>query len=96
MLYDELERRSACSGQWRGRDSASPPPTPRTALRTILIGLDANLDHSAGGDVAAALSRVYRSMRRKLDEAIAANHEDGFAEVLDGIRTIAEAWRQLR
>ena len=34
-------------------------------------------------------------MRRKLDEAIAANHEDGFAEVLDGIRPIAEAWRQL-
>ena len=44
--------------------------------RAILIGLDVGLDHENGGDVAEALARVYRSMRRKLDNAVAANDAD--------------------
>lgn len=96
MLYDELETAVGVLGSMARQGQRVSATDPAHRARAILIGLDANLDHSAGGDVAAALSRVYRSMRRKLDEAIAANHEGGFAEVLDGIRTIAEAWRQLR
>ena len=96
MLYDELETAVGVLASMVRQGQRISATEPAHRARAILIGLDANLDHSAGGDVAAALSRVYRSMRRKLDEAIAANHEDGFAEVLDGIRTIAEAWRQLR
>lgn len=96
MLYDELETAVGVLGSMARQGQRVSATDPAHRARAILIGLDANLDHSAGADVAAALSRVYRSMRRKLDEAIAANHEDGFAEVLDGIRTIAEAWRQLR
>ena len=96
MLYDELEVAVGVLGAMIRQGQRISATDPAHRARAILIGLDANLDHDAGGEVAATLSRVYRSMRRKLDEAIAANHEDGFAEVLDGIRTIAEAWRQLR
>ena len=96
MLYDELETAVGVLGSMARQGQRVSATDPAHRARAILIGLDANLDHSAGGDVATALSRVYRSMRRKLDEAISTNHEDGFAEVLDGIRTIAEAWRQLR
>jgi flagellar protein FliS len=35
-------------------------------------------------------------MRRKLDEADAANSAEGLVELLDGILTISSAWRQLR
>jgi flagellar protein FliS len=96
MLYDELETAVGVLGSMARQGQRVSATDPAHRARAILIGLDANLDHSAGGEVATALSRVYRSMRRKLDEAIAANHEDGFAEVLDGIRTISAAWRQLR
>ena len=69
---------------------------PARRARTILIGLDANLDRDAGGDVATALSRVYRSMRRKLDDAVSANSAESLDELLNGIVTISSAWRQLR
>ncbi|WP_260583897.1 flagellar protein FliS [Sphingopyxis sp. PET50] len=60
------------------------------------MGLDAGLDHQAGGDVAGALSRVYGSMRRKLDKAVAANSADDLDELLEGVKTVSGAWRQLR
>ena len=69
---------------------------PAHRARTILIGLDVNLDHDAGGDVAVALSRVYRSMRRKLDDAVADNSAEALDELLNGIVTISSAWRQIR
>jgi flagellar protein FliS len=69
---------------------------PAHRARAILIGLDAGLDREAGADVAEALSRVYRSMRRKLDDAVTANSAESLTELLDGILTISSAWRQLR
>ena len=69
---------------------------PANRARAIQIGLDVNLDRDKGGDVATALSRVYRSMRRKLDDAVAANSAEGLSELLEGILTISAAWRQLR
>ena len=69
---------------------------PAHRARTILIGLDVGLDRDAGGDVATALSRVYRSMRRKLDEAVQTNDAQALSEILEGIVTISSAWRQLR
>jgi len=35
-------------------------------------------------------------MRRKLDDAVAANSAEGLSELLEGILTISAAWRQLR
>ena len=96
MLYDELEVAVGVLGAMIRQGQRISATDPAHRARAILIGLDANLDHDAGGEVAATLSRVYRSMRRKLDEAIATNSEESLSELLEGIQTISSAWRQLR
>ena len=95
MLYDELETAIGVLGAMVRQGQRISATDPAHRARAILIGLDAGLDHEAGGDVAGALSRVYRSMRRKLDEAVMANSAEGLAELLEGILTISSAWRQL-
>ncbi|MEQ8310724.1 MAG: flagellar protein FliS [Sphingopyxis sp.] len=96
MLYDELETAVGVLAAMIRQGQRISATEPAHRARAILIGLDVNLDHEKGGDVAAALSRVYRSMRRKLDDAVAANSAEGLAELLEGITTISAAWRQLR
>ena len=96
MLYDELEVAVGVLGAMVRKGQPISATEPAHRARAILIGLDVNLDRDKGGDVATALSRVYRSMRRKLDDAVAANSAEGLAELLEGILTISAAWRQLR
>ena len=96
MLYDELETAVGVLGAMIRQGQRVSATEPAHRARAILIGLDAGLDREAGGDVAAALSRVYRSMRRKLDEAVAQNDGEALADLLDGVLTISTAWRQLR
>ncbi|MBB5704913.1 flagellar export chaperone FliS [Sphingopyxis panaciterrulae] len=96
MLYDELEIAVGVliSMVRQGQRISATEPAHRA--RAILIGLDAGLDRDAGANVADALSRVYRGMRRKLDEAVATNDVAALGELLDGIGTISIAWRKLR
>ena len=96
MLYDELETAVGVLAAMVRQGQRISATEPAHRARAILIGLDVNLDRDKGGDVATALSRVYRSMRRKLDDAVAANSAEGLSELLDGILTISAAWRQLR
>ncbi|WP_439567026.1 flagellar export chaperone FliS [Sphingopyxis sp.] len=96
MLYDELETAIGVLGSMVRQGQRISATEPAHRARAILIGLDAGLDRDAGGDVAAALSRVYRSMRRKLDEAVAQNDGEALADLLDGVMTVSAAWRQLR
>ena len=96
MLYDELEVAVGVLGAMVRQGQRVSATDPAHRARAILIALDGGLDREAGGGVAEALSRVYRSMRRKLDEAVAANSEAALAELLDGILTVSGAWRQLR
>ena len=96
MLYDELETAVGVLAAMVRQGQRISATEPAHRARAILIGLDVNLDRDKGGDVATALSRVYRSMRRKLDDAVAANSAEGLSELLEGILTISAAWRQLR
>ena len=96
MLYDELEIAIGVLAAMVRQGQPISATDPAHRARAILIGLDAGLDREAGGDVAAALSRVYRSMRRKLDEAVAQNDAEALADLLEGILTVSAAWRQLR
>lgn len=96
MLYDELETAVGVLAAMVRQGQRISATEPAHRARAILIGLDVGLDRDAGGDVAAALSRVYRSMRRKLDEAVLQNDAEGLTELLEGILTISGAWRQLR
>ncbi|WP_447758394.1 flagellar export chaperone FliS [Sphingopyxis fribergensis] len=96
MLYDELETAIGVLAAMVRQGQRVSATEPAHRARAILIGLDAGLDRDKGGDVATALSRVYRSMRRKLDDAVAANSAEGLTELLEGVLTISNAWRQLR
>ena len=96
MLYDELETAVGVLAAMVRQGQRISATEPAHRARAILIGLDVNLDRDKGGDVATALSRVYRSMRRKLDDAVAADSAEALTELLDGILTISAAWRQLR
>jgi flagellar protein FliS len=96
MLYDELETAVGVLAAMVRQGQRVSATEPAHRARTILIGLDVGLDRDAGGDVATALSRVYRSMRRKLDEAVQQNDAQALGEILEGIMTISSAWRQLR
>lgn len=96
MLYDELETAVGVLAAMVRQGQRISATEPAHRARAILIGLDAGLDRDAGGDVATALSRVYRSMRRKLDDAVAQNSAEALTELLDGILTISAAWRQIR
>ena len=96
MRYDELETAVGVLAAMVRQGQRISATEPAHRARAILIGLDVNLDRDKGGDVATALSRVYRSMRRKLDDAVAANSAEGLSELLEGILTISAAWRQLR
>ena len=96
MLYDELETAVGVLASMVRQGQRISATDPAHRARTILIGLDVNLDHEAGGDIAVALSRVYRSMRRKLDDAVTQNSAEALDELLNGIVTISSAWRQIR
>ena len=96
MLYDELETAVGVLAAMVRQGQRVSATEPAHRARAILIGLDVNLDRDKGGDVATALSRVYRSMRRKLDESVAQNDGEALAELLDGVLTVSAAWRQLR
>lgn len=96
MLYDELEIAIGVLAAMVRQGQYISATEPAHRARAILIGLDAGLDHQAGGDVAGALSRVYGSMRRKLDKAVTANSAEDLDELLEGVKTVSDAWRQLR
>lgn len=96
MLYDELEVAMGVLAAMVRQGQRISATEPAHRARAILIGLEAGLDHQAGGDVAATLARVYGSMRRKLDKAVAANNAEDIDELLRGIQTVSSAWRQLR
>ena len=96
MLYDELETAVGVLAAMVRQGQRVSATEPAHRARAILIGLDVGLDHENGGDVAEALARVYRSMRRKLDNAVAAHDAEELDELLKGIVTVSSAWRQLR
>src|SRR3546814_7673491 len=96
MLYDELETAVGVLAAMVRQGQRISATEPAHRARAILIGLDVNLDRDKGCDVATALSRVYRSMRRKLDDAVAANSAEGLSELLEGILRSEEHTSELQ
>lgn len=63
--------------------------------QTILIGLGASLDFDRGGDLAASLSLVYRSMGSELRKVMANQDEAKLQNLRAGVASLAESWGQL-
>lgn len=96
MLYEELETALGVliAMQRAGQPVAATEPAHRA--RNILIGLDAGLDHRGGGPLAASLSHIYGSMRRRIDAALLAQDGAALEEVLQGVRSLNGAWQAIR
>jgi len=94
MLYEELQL--ALAVMQRAADAASSPRIVRAHERatSILLTLEASLDHQNGGELAASLGAIYRQMRRRLT---AARGGDGaaIAEVSEGVGNLATAWSRI-
>jgi flagellar protein FliS len=74
------------------RDIAARSKAITKAIR-ILGELEAVLDHSAGGEIAANLARLYKYMRGQLMQANIRQQDAPLAEVELLLQTIAEGWR---
>ncbi len=95
MLFDgAIERINAARAALEAGNLARKGELVGKAI-TILGGLRETLDFKAGSELAENLDHLYAYMQRKLLEAHAQNQLQGFAEVIDLLRPLAEAWRSI-
>jgi flagellar protein FliS len=95
MLFDgAIERISAARAALEAGNLARKGELVSKAI-IILGGLRETLDFKAGGELAENLDGLYAYMQRKLLEAHAKNQPQGFAEVIDLLCPLAEAWRSI-
>jgi flagellar protein FliS len=66
-----------------------------TKAQKILFGLRDSLDFKAGGELAINLDALYEYCLRRLTAAHAREDDDIFAEVMDLMVTIREAWKEI-
>ncbi|EMB4323621.1 flagellar export chaperone FliS [Pluralibacter gergoviae] len=65
------------------------------AINIIANGLQAGLDHSAGGELSTNLDGLYDYMTRRLLHANLHNDIGAIEEVLALLKPIAEAWNEI-
>ena len=62
---------------------------------SILVALEASLDHDKGGDIAAGLAQIYREARRLLLAGAKEQAAEPVEQARAMIGEIAEAWNQI-
>lgn len=67
----------------------------RGRANSILMGLEACLDHSEGGELAAGLQSVYRETRRLVGMGVDAHDPKPVIQAREMIAEIAEAWAKI-
>jgi flagellar protein FliS len=96
ILYDELLLALAIGAKAGARGNRSLLESRRERALTLLFALESGLDFARGGDLAAALARVYRESARIVR---AAPHDQAAAEFTrahDWLAEITEAWNAIR
>lgn len=95
MLYEELETALGVLLVLAKQRQKIAATNPAHRVRTMLIALDAGLDHAAGGDLAHSLSQIYNSMRRRFEAAAASGDVGGLTEIAEGVASLHAAWIQI-
>ena len=88
LSVDEAKKRLA-SGDVAGRSAHI------SKAIAIISELQGSLDHEAGGEIAANLSRLYQYMRERLTTANIERSEGPLTEVGELLETVGDAWRTL-
>lgn len=96
MLIDgAISRLVVAKAMMERKDTAKKGENVSMAI-SIIGGLQASLDLSKGGDIAASLNALYEYMNVKLAQANANNDPDAIEEVISLMRTIKEGWDGIR
>jgi flagellar protein FliS len=64
-------------------------------IATIILGLEASLDHKQGGEIARGLATVYREARRLVTAGTMQHDPKTIIAAREMIAEIAGAWRQI-
>jgi flagellar secretion chaperone FliS len=95
MLYEELETALGVLIVLAGRRQPILTTEPAHRVRTMLIALDAGLDHDAGGDLANSLSQIYNGMRRRFEQAATSGDRVALNEIAEGVASLRAAWDRI-
>jgi flagellin-specific chaperone FliS len=69
---------------------------PDHARLAMVNELSQSLDHQRGGVLSRNLSHLYADTQQRLLEANSAQTDEPLAEVQDLLKTLAEAWMEIR
>ena len=98
ILFEELLRTldtmaAALAQPGVGAAAARPGMAERRARAgSILLGLEASLDHGRGGDLSQGLAAVYREARRLIGAGFVAGDAAALVQAREMVAEIAEAW----
>ena len=95
LLFDGLTDRIAAARSALAKGNREDRSTSVTKAQTILWGLRDSLDFEKGKDLAANLDSLYDYCIRRLTAAHAQEDDEIFAEVMDLMVNIRDAWKQM-
>ncbi|HET6943703.1 MAG TPA: flagellar protein FliS [Sphingomicrobium sp.] len=95
ILYEELLRSLDVARSALVLGKADAFRSGRERSMSILIALEASLDIEQGGDLAALLGGIYRSMRRELASFGAGGSPEKLEALRSGIAELLEAWTKI-
>lgn len=97
LMFDGLlESLMRAKGAVANRDTQTKVSEIARAIRILQEGLLSSLDLDKGGEIAHNLSNLYEYCVIRLTEANAKNSLEALDEVSELIKSIADAWRQMR
>ena len=97
LMFDGLlESVMRAKGAVINRDTQTKVSEIARAIRILQEGLLTSLDIDKGGEIAQNLSNLYEYCVIRLTEANAKNSLEALDEVSQLIKSIADAWRQMR
>jgi flagellar protein FliS len=95
LLFIGLTDRIALARSLLNKGDREGRATAVTRAQKILFGLRDSLDFNAGGELALNLDSLYDYCLRRLSEAHAKEDDAIFAEVMELMVIIREAWKEI-
>ncbi len=96
MLDTVIESVNMARGAIVQNDNSTKIVKINKAIRIIHEGLRTSLDLDHGGELAANLANLYDYCVMRLTQANAANNADMLEEVVNLLKPVADAWKQMR
>ncbi|AUN95525.1 flagellar export chaperone FliS [Pseudazoarcus pumilus] len=96
MLFDgAIMSITSASAAMERKEVAAKGASLSKAIEIISNGLDASLDHEAGGELSLRLSALYDYMTERLIHANAHNDREALDEVLRLLGGLRESWQAI-